>query len=99
MNVTKQYELMTITNINVGDEGFTNVSNKVKDLISSLGGRVLDTDTWGKRKFAYEIKHMREGFYEVVDFEMESVKLEDFKRKLNLIEELVRYMVVAKDQK
>lgn len=91
----KKYEIMTITNIDLGEDGARDLSNELKDTISSLKGKVLDSDFWGKRKFAYKIKNKTEGFYEVIDFELEPSELEAFKKKLNLQEQLVRYLITV----
>lgn len=86
---------MTIANITLGEDGSRNLSNSVKDLISSLKGKVLNNDFWGKRKLAYEIKHESEAFYDVISFEMDSSNLSKLKSKLNLLEGLIRYLVTA----
>lgn len=90
-----QYELMTITKIGLGEDGARSVSNQIKDLIASGKGKVLNSDFWGKRKFAYEINHEREGFYEVTTFEVAPEFIPTFKTKLNYISGLVRYLVTS----
>lgn len=91
----KKYELMTITNVELGEDGARDLSNDIKDIISSLKGKVLDSDFWGKRKFAYKIKGKSEGFYEVIEFEVEPGELNPLKKKLNLQEQLVRYLITV----
>lgn len=84
---------MTIAHISLGEKNTTKLSNAVKDLISSNKGTVLNSDVWGKRKFAYEIDHESEGYYEVITFEMAPESVAIFKQKLNLLEGLVRYLI------
>lgn len=91
----KKYELMTITDLDLGEDGARDLSNEIKDIISSLKGKVLDSDFWGKRKFAYKIKNKTEGFYEVMEFEIKPEELNPFKKKLNLQEKLVRYLITV----
>ncbi|HXK52591.1 30S ribosomal protein S6 [Candidatus Nomurabacteria bacterium] len=91
----KQYELMTITDIDLGEDGSRDISNKIKDLIASKKGKVLDSDFWGKRRFAYEIDHKSEGFYEVMNFELPADAVSALKSELNYITGLVRYLVTA----
>lgn len=91
----KEYELMTITKQTLGEDGARSISNQVKDLITSNKGKVLDSDFWGKRKFAYEINHEVEGYYEVIKFEAPSEILPDLKTKMNYIDGLIRYLVTA----
>lgn len=91
-----KYELMTISKISLGESGARTISNSVKDLISSYKGKIINSDFQGKKRLAYEIKHDQEGYYEVMDFELDSELLNDLKTKLNLQDGLVRYLVSAK---
>lgn len=88
---------MTIYKITLGEDGARELSNSIKDTISSLKGKILNSDFWGKRKFAYEIKHDQEGYYEVIQFEMAPSDLLELKTKLNLQNNLVRYLITAEE--
>ena len=66
----RKYEIMTISKASSGEDKAINLSNIVKDLISFFKGKILDNTFMGKRKFAYELKHETEGFYDVISFEM-----------------------------
>ncbi|OGC38701.1 30S ribosomal protein S6, partial [candidate division WWE3 bacterium RBG_13_37_7] len=59
-------------------------------------GSIKKDDFWGKRKLSYEINHQTEGFYSVSEFEIEPSKVSSLKQKLNLMQEVVRYLVTAK---
>ncbi len=91
----KKYEIMTIVNITSGEEGARGISNEIKDFISSNNGKIINGDFWGKRKFAYPINKAEEGFYEVVEFEIDSTRIDSFRQKLNLMDGLVRYIINA----
>lgn len=93
----QKYEIMTIAAVSLGETGATKVTNDVKDLISANGGKVLNSDSWGKRKFAYQIGQDTEGYYDVISFELDKSKVEKLKPKLNLVEGLVRYLVSAQE--
>ena len=67
-----KYELAVVVSAKLEDEARANVIEKVKALITRFGGNVTDVDEWGKRRFAYEIQKMTEGFYYFVHFEAES---------------------------
>lgn len=94
----KKYELMTIINIKLGEDGARDLSNTIKDMVTSLKGKVLDSDFWGKRKFSYVVEGEEEGFYEVMQLEMPPASLIEFKEKLNLNDDLVRYLVIATEK-
>ena len=91
----KKYELMTITKLSLGEEKAREISNSIKDQISKLKGKIINSDFWGKRRFAYEINHDTEGFYEVVEFEVEPSQVLELKNMLNSQEGLVRHLITA----
>ncbi len=90
-----KYEMMIIYKNSLGEEGATDMSKKISELIESVGAKVIENKYWGRRKFAYEIKHDTEGFYDVFVFETESSNIKKLKEKLNLLSGLVRYLIVA----
>ena len=89
------YELMTIIKIDLGEEKAKEVSKNIQELIASLKGKVTKTDFWGKRKLAYEVVHNTEGYYDVITFELEAANASKLKAKLNLMQEVIRYLVTA----
>ena len=89
----KKYELMTMYKSSLGEDGTTTVSNSIKDLISALSGKVLDSTALGKRKLAYTIKHEKDAYYDVMQFELDPSSVAKFRSKLNLTEGLLRYLI------
>ena len=89
---------MIIVKLSLGEDKAREVSNSIKDLISKLKGKIINSDFWGKRKFAYEINRDTEGFYEVVQFEISPAEVQEFKNKLNLQDGLVRYLITATEK-
>ena len=67
-----KYELAVVVSAKLEDEARADVIEKVKALITRFGGNVTDVDEWGKRRFAYEIQKMTEGYYYFVHFEAET---------------------------
>lgn len=92
-----KYELMAIYKIDLGQEQAQTLSGSVRDLVVDLGGKVLDSNFMGKKKFAYPINHDVEGFYDLIGFEILPAKLETLKNKLNLQKGLVRYLVTVNE--
>ncbi|MBW6442133.1 30S ribosomal protein S6, partial [Patescibacteria group bacterium] len=79
-----KYEIMTIYKNDLGEEGAKDLSKKLTEIITSMGGKDIKNDFWGRRKFAYEINHNTEGFYDVFTFEFETSDVKNLKEKLNL---------------
>jgi len=92
----KNYEMMTLTRGNDGEENAKTVSKEISELITSLEGKVQKTDFWGKRKLAYKIRQDTDGFYEVILFELAKDQVDNLKSKLNLMDNLGRYIITAK---
>ena len=92
-----KYEIMTIYNINLGEAKAKELSKEIHGYITSQKGTIESENFWGKRKFAYEIKHDTEGYYDVVNFSMDTSEIDALKTKLNLVEGLVRYLITAQD--
>lgn len=91
----KQYEIMTIYKADLDEQGAKDLSSKVQETITTAGGKVLSSNFWGKRRFAYEIKHQKEGYYDVINFEIDLSKLKKFESKLGLMAGIVRYLITA----
>lgn len=75
----------------------SDVQGKVKEVETFLGSRgatIAGTDLWGKRRFAYEINHVSEGYYSVVKFESEPDAVDDLDRVLTLADDVVRHKIV-----
>ena len=90
----RTYELMVITNGGLNEDAVAANVDRFTKLIADQGGTVDNVDHWGKRQFAYEIDHMTEGYYTVVDFQIEGAGLNELERQLLLADNVVRHKVV-----
>lgn len=88
------YELMIITNGGLDEPTVQTLIERFTNLISEQGGTVDKVDHWGKRQFAYEIQHMTEGYYTVVEFQLSSDGLKELDRQLGITDAVVRHKVV-----
>jgi small subunit ribosomal protein S6 len=88
------YELMMITRGSLDENAVTGTVERFTKLIADQQGDVQRVDHWGKRQFAYEIDHMTEGYYTVIDFEISADGLRELERQLRLADEVVRHKVV-----
>ena len=89
----RSYELMMIHRPELAE---TDVRSAVGDLESAIGesGTVATTDFWGKRRFAYEIDHIKEGYYSVVEFTGDNELVQRIDRALSLSDVVVRHKIV-----
>nr|WP_307775271.1 30S ribosomal protein S6 [uncultured Cetobacterium sp.] len=93
----KKYELMFIINPTILEEGREAVIAKVNNILTNAGATVLKSEKWGERKLAYLIDKKKTGFYVLTTLEMDGTKLTEVESKLNITEEVMRYMIVKND--
>ena len=90
----RSYELMIITQGSLDEAAVTATIERFTTLVADQGGTVERVDHWGKRQFAYEIQHMAEGYYTVIDLQLSSEGLLELERQLRIADEIVRHKVV-----
>jgi len=90
----RSYELMVIYRYDMAEPDVRDAVAEVEKAITDRDGVVKDSDFWGKRRFAYEIDHMNEGYYCVITFDG-SVELQDtLDRSLSLLDAVVRHKIL-----
>lgn len=68
--------------------------DKVKNVISGFEGTVTNERTWGKKRFAYPIQKQSAGYYQLWTVTLGSAHVAPFKRKLDLDENILRYLLI-----
>jgi small subunit ribosomal protein S6 len=71
---------------------------QVQELVTKNGGRVEGLQEWGKRRMAYKINKKQDGNYVLVNFQLESDKTKKLESLLKLNDNLLRFMLINKDQ-
>ena len=96
----RKYEVMTIHRPEFVEDDVRAKVAEIEGLLQARGAEISETDFWGKRRFAYEINHIREGFYSVVTFALDDPAgaLDDLDRALALSDAVVRHKVVRLDK-
>ncbi len=87
----RTYELMTIFRPEMAEADVRREVQRVSDALTERGAEMKKDDFWGKRRFAYEINHLTEGFYSVLQFEAEPEAIVDIDRALSLSDQVVRH--------
>lgn len=93
------YEVMFIINPDYDEENVTATIEKYKQLIANQGGSVDEVNPWGRRRFAYEIDKYREGYYVVFNFQGNAQVVNELQRVMKISEDVIRYLLVSKDEK
>ena len=92
-----KYELVLVVNAKIEDDARAAVVEKAKAYVTRFGGTVTEVEDWGKRKLAYEIQHMKEGFYYFIQFEADATCPAELEKRVRIMENVLRYLVVRKD--
>ena len=92
-----KYELAVVVSAKIEDEERAQVIEKVKALIERFGGQISDVDEWGKRRLAYEIQKMREGFYYFITFESDATAPAEIEARLRIMENVIRFLCVRQE--
>ena len=92
-----KYELALGVNAKIEDEAREAVVEKAKGYIARYGGTVTEVEEWGKKRLAYEIQKMREGFYYFIQFDAEATAPAEIERHVRIMENVIRYLCVKQE--
>ena len=92
-----KYELTVVVNAKIEDDVRVATVEKVKEYVARYGGTVTNVDEWGKKRLAYEIQKMHEGFYYFIQFEADAQCPAEVERHVRIMDNVLRYLVVRKD--
>lgn len=95
----KSYEGVFVFPPESAPEARKNQLKSLDDLISRFGGTIQQKQEWGKRPLGYAVKKFSEGYYVVCDFQMDPSKAGEFRRGLELQDELLKFMVTSRNVK
>ena len=91
-----KYELAVVLRPDLDEEAKTAEMQKVQDLITRFGGVIEKIDDWGKKRLAYEIQKVNEGFYSFVTFDAEGTVPAEIESRMRIMESALRYLIIRK---
>jgi len=90
----RPYETMLLIDGRLPDAGIDAAVDRFSALVSENGGSVTNVDRWGRRRLAYEIDDMQEGYYVVFTYELGPTGQTPIEAALPFVEGLVRHKTV-----
>ena len=93
-----KYELALVVSAKVEDEVRDAVVEKAKEYITRFGGTVTEVEDWGKKKLAYDIQKMSEGYYYFIQFEAEATVPAAVEQDVRIMDNVLRFLCVRKDE-
>ncbi len=92
-----KYELALVVSTKLEDEARDAVVEKAKGYITRYDGTITEVEEWGKKRLAYEIQKMHEGFYYFIHFEAPSTAPAEIERHVRIMDNVLRYLVVKSE--
>ncbi|MBP3345269.1 MAG: 30S ribosomal protein S6 [Clostridia bacterium] len=92
-----KYELLYIIASDVAEEKREELIKKFSSYVESKGGVVEALDKWGMRKLAYPINFKNEGFYVLMNIQMNPEEVDAMAKLMNITEGIIRQLFVRKD--
>lgn len=91
------YETLFVINPTLSEEETAKVIEKYKGIIEAEG-TVTEVNEWGKRRLAYPINDLNEGYYVLADFEAAATLPAELERRFNIDENIMRSIVIRKEE-
>ena len=93
----RKYKTIFILHPSLDEEAVKANIEKFKGVIENGGGTVENVDFWGKRKLAYEIAKVNEGFYTLINFEANTELPKELDRVFRITDGVIRHIVVKQE--
>ena len=92
------YELALVLSAKLDDAQRSEALDKVQGYIARFGGTITNFDVWGKRRLAYEIQKMKEGYYYFIQFAAPAECPAQLEANVRIMEPVIRYLIVSQDE-
>ena len=93
-----KYELAVVLNAKIEDEERAKVLEKVKGYVTRFGGTISDVEESGKKKLAYDIQKMSEGYFYFIHFEAETSAPAEIDNRVRIMDNVLRFLIVNQDE-
>lgn len=94
----RSYELMYILSPNLEEDAVGELTAKFEEILTSRGGEIEKTESMGKRRLAYEIDGIREGFYVLSNFKCSVETAQELERIMKISDNVVRYLLIKVEE-
>ncbi|MBD7984185.1 30S ribosomal protein S6 [Sporosarcina sp. Sa2YVA2] len=94
----RKYEIMYIMRPALEDEAKKALITRFDEILTSNGAEIIESKEMGKRRLAYEIDELREGFYQLVTANAGTEAINEFNRLANINEDIIRHMAIRLDK-
>ena len=95
--ITGKYEVLYILETAQGEESIAALVEKFKAMVEAEG-TLLNIDEWGKRRLAYPINDLTEGYYVLMNMETKPEFPAELERVMKITEGVMRCLVTVVEE-
>jgi len=92
------YEVALIIRPEIDEEAQQAIIEQLSQLLAADGGQVSNVEAWGRRRLAYPINKVQEGFYYFIQGQFSTSALPELERSVRLSEDILRHMVIRQEK-
>jgi small subunit ribosomal protein S6 len=90
----KYYEFLGIIPGTLAENETSAVIKRITDFLVSQGAEITYQENYGRKRMAYPIKHLRHGYYILIECKIEPENLKAIEQKLTIDEQLLRFVFI-----
>jgi small subunit ribosomal protein S6 len=90
------YEMMLVLPGKATTAKLKSAKEKIGEIISTIKGKIIKIQEWGKKDLAYKIKGNASGNFVLYNIELNPEGVKALREKLKMEEEIIRYLVIKK---
>jgi small subunit ribosomal protein S6 len=91
---TQVYESAVLINASLEDDQIGNITNRIKETITSNGGEIIEIEDWGRKRLAYMVKKSKIGYYIIFQYNSSPDLVLKLERFFQLDESVLRYLTI-----
>ncbi len=94
-----KYELVFVADPRLSEEDVVTLSDEYKTMLTDSGSTIIKQESWGKKRLAYPIRKLSEGYYVLYNVELESGNpFPEVERRMQQNDKVLRYLTVRLDE-
>jgi small subunit ribosomal protein S6 len=95
----RQYDLIFICRPDTPESDIDKIITTLEHAATEKGARIEKTDKWGRKRMAYRVSRLREGFYVFMDIRSSNGDVvKEMERRLKVSDAVIKYMTIRVDE-
>ena len=90
----RTYDVLLIVDPRLTDEEVAQLGGRLQEALVTLGGEVVSSDDWGRRRLVFELRKQREGHYLLLQVRAIPTVVREYERQLKLNESVLRFLTM-----